>query len=57
MKTEQIIQLVLKAAALALGIGSIVLGFFPNAADLDTYITMLGMGLAALAVASLMKEE
>ena len=57
MDTKKIIILVFKVVALAMGIASIVMGFIPNAADMDTHITFLGIGLAALGVASLMKEE
>ena len=56
-KSEKIIGLVLKAVALAMGVASIVMGFIPETADLDTHITLLGIGLAALAVAALIKEE
>jgi hypothetical protein len=54
---EKITGLVLKAVAVGMSIVSIVMGFIPDAADVDTHITLLGIGLAALAVASLMKEE
>ena len=57
MDTNKIVVLVFKAVALAMGVVSIVLGFIPDAADMDTHITLLGIGLAALALASLMKEE
>ena len=43
--------------SLAMGVVSIVMGFIPGAADVDTHITLLGIGLAALAAAALMKEE
>jgi hypothetical protein len=36
---------------------SIVMGFIPNVADVNTHITLLSIGLAALAVAALQKEE
>ena len=57
METKKIIVLVLKAVALAMGVGSIVMGFFPNAADMDTHITLLSIGLFALALAALQKED
>jgi Co/Zn/Cd efflux system component len=57
MATNKIIVLVLKAVALAMGVASIVMGFIPDAADMDTHITLLGIGLFALALASLQKEE
>jgi len=56
-ETQRIIGLVLKAVAVGMSIASIVMGFIPDVADADTHITLLGIGLAALAVASLMKEE
>ena len=57
MATNKIIVLVLKAVALAMGVASIVMGFIPDAADMDTHITLLSIGLAALALAALQKEE
>ena len=57
MATNKIIVLVLKAVALAMGVASIVMGFIPDAADMDTHITLLGIGLFALALAALQKEE
>ena len=60
MKTsenQRIIGLVLKAVAVGMSVVSIVLGFIPGAADIDTHITLLSIGLAALAIASLMKED
>jgi hypothetical protein len=56
-KSEKIIGLVLKAVAVGMSIASIVMGFIPDAADLDTHITLLGIGLAALAVAALQNEK
>ena len=56
-ETMNIVSIVLKAVALGMGIVSIVLGFLPVAADVDTQITLLGIGLAALAIAALDKEE
>jgi hypothetical protein len=56
-ETQRITGLVLKAVALAMGVVSIVMGFIPNAADMDTHFTLLSIGLAALALTSLMKEE
>jgi putative Mn2+ efflux pump MntP len=56
-KSEKIIGLVLKAVAVGMSIASIVMGFIPNAADIDTHITLLSIGLFALALAALQKEE
>jgi hypothetical protein len=53
---KKIIPLVLKAVALGMGIVSIVLGFLPDAADVTTQITLLGIGLFALALAALQNE-
>ena len=56
-ETQKITVLVLKAIAVGMSITSIVMGLIPNVADVDTHVTLLGIGLAALAVAALMKEE
>ena len=57
MDIQNIIALVLKVVAMAMAIASIVMGFIPNAADIDTHITLLSIGLFALALAALQKEE
>lgn len=54
---QRIIGLVLKAVAVGMSVVSIVLGFLPAVADVDTLITLLSIGLFALAVAALQKEE
>ena len=54
---QRIPGLVLKAVAVGMSIASIVMGFIPDVGDVDTHITLLGIGLAALAVAALMKED
>lgn len=43
--SEKITGLVLKAVAVGMSIVSIVKGFIPDAADVDTHITLLGIGL------------
>ena len=53
---QEIIPVVLKAVALAMGIVSIILGFL-DVADTSTQITLLSIGLFALALAALQKEE
>jgi hypothetical protein len=53
----RIIGLILKAVALGMAVVSIVLGFLPEVADISTQVTMLSMGLSALALAALQKEE
>ena len=52
---QEIVPLVLKAVALAMGVVSIVLGIL-NVADASTQITLLSIGLLALALAALQKE-
>jgi hypothetical protein len=54
---QRISSLVLKAVAVGMSVASIVLGFFPGVTDVDTHITLLGIGLAALAVAALQTGE
>jgi len=56
-QTTNIVGLVLKAVAVAMPIASIVLGFFPAAADIDTHLTLLGIGLLTLALAAFVKEK
>ena len=53
---QRIISLVLRALAIGMSIVSIVLGFVGEA-DVNTHITLLGIGLAALAIASFQNEE
>ena len=55
-ETRRIVGLVLKAVALGMSVASIVMGFIPGVADADTQVTLLGIGLAALAVAALQEE-
>jgi len=54
---QRITSLVLKAVAVGMSVASIVMGFFPEMANADTRIALLSIGLAALAVAALQKEE
>ena len=56
-ETQRITTLVLKAVALGMSVSSVVLGFIPGAANTDTQVTLLGIGLAALAIAALQKED
>jgi hypothetical protein len=53
MEIAAIISLVLKAVALGMGVVSIVLGFFKTEDRTDTQVTMLAIGLTALAIAAL----
>jgi hypothetical protein len=55
--SKKIINLILKAVALAIAIASIVMGFFPGETTVEAHITLLSIGLAALAIATLQKEE
>jgi uncharacterized membrane protein len=48
------ISLILKVVAMAMGIVNVVLGFFPKETTVKTHITMLSIGLAALAIAAFM---
>ena len=54
---KSIINLILKAVALAMAIASIVMGLFPGETTAETHITLLSIGLAALAIAALQKED
>ncbi len=54
---KKLINLILKAVAMAMAIASIVMLFFPGEITADTHITLLSIGLAALAIAALQKEE
>ncbi len=54
--TKGIVSIVLRAVAVGLSVASIALGFVPGVADVDTQITLLSIGLAALAIESLQKE-
>ena len=47
----------MKAVAVGMSVVSIVMGFLPDVATVDIHITLLSIGLAALAVAALQKEE
>ena len=53
-KTQQISTLVFKAVALAMAVASVVLSILDEA-SVETHVTLLGIGLFALAVASLQK--
>lgn len=54
---QRIVGLVLKAVAVGMSVVSIVMGFLPGVATVDTHITLLSIGLAALAVATLQEEK
>jgi uncharacterized membrane protein len=53
MEIKNIITLVLKVVAMAMAIVSIVMGFFPQETTIEVHITLLSIGLAALAIATL----
>lgn len=54
MDANLIIKLVLKVIGMAMGIVSIVLGFFPKETTVKTHITLLSIWLAALGIVALM---
>jgi len=54
-EVSRIVNLVLKAVAVGMSVASIVLGSLSDAVGVDTQITLLGIGLAALAIAALQK--
>jgi hypothetical protein len=54
MDIYSIIPLILKVLAMAMGIVSIVMGFFQKETTVDTHVTLLSIGLTALAIASIM---
>jgi hypothetical protein len=54
---QRITSIVLKAVAVGMAIASIVMGLIPNVGDVDTHLTLLGIGLAALAVSALQEEK
>jgi hypothetical protein len=56
-EAPRIINLVLKAVALGMAVVSIVMVFLPQAANISTQVTLLSIGLFALALAALQKEE
>jgi hypothetical protein len=53
---QNIINLVLKAVAVGMSVASIVLGIL-NVADVNTQVTLLGIGLFTLSVATLSKTD
>lgn len=53
MEFAALIPLILKAVALAMGIASLVLGFFRGETQSETHIALLSIGLTALAIAAL----
>lgn len=55
--SKRIVSLVLKAVALGMSVVSIVLAIIPNVGDVNTHIMLLSIGLVALALDSLQKEE
>lgn len=56
MNTQKsMMNLILKAVAMAMAVASIVLGILGES-TVDTYVTLLGIGLFALAVAAMRSE-
>ena len=54
---KKIIPIVLKAVAVGMSVVSIVMGFLPGVTTVETHVTLLSIGLFALALAALQKEE
>jgi hypothetical protein len=54
-ETENIVSIVLKAVAVGMGVSSVVLGII-GVVDVSTQVILLGIGLAALAIAALQNE-
>jgi hypothetical protein len=52
MRNQPLVQLVLKAVALAMGVAAVVLSIL-NTASVQTLVTLLGIGLFCLALAAL----
>lgn len=50
-ESQNIVNTVLKAVALGMGVASVVLGIM-GVADVETQVTLLGIGLFALALAA-----
>ena len=50
------VSIVLKAVAVGMSVASIVMGFLPGVATVETHLTLLSIGLFALALAALQKE-
>lgn len=55
-KTQNLINLVLKAVAVGMSVGAAVLGYL-EAASLETQVSLLALGVFALAVASLQQTN
>ncbi len=55
-ETQSLVQLVLRTVALAMGVAVLVLSIL-GTVPLQTNVTLLGIGLAALAVAALGQSE
>ena len=53
---QRIPSIVLKAVAVGMSVISIIMGFIPDVVDVGIRITMLSVGLAALAIAALGEE-
>ena len=55
-ESRTLVDLVLKAVALAMAVASVVLGIL-QVAPLETNVTLVGIGLFALALAALQEHE
>ena len=55
-KYQSIVQVVLKAVALGMSVGSMILGYL-GVVEIETQVGLLSLGLFALAVASLQNSN
>jgi hypothetical protein len=55
-KLQKMVQLVLKAVAVGMSVASMVLGYL-GAVSPETQVSLLGLGLFALAVAALQNQD
>ena len=55
-KAQNIISLVMKAVAVGMAVITAVMGYLPEAAEIETQLGLLSLGLFALAITALQKE-
>jgi len=55
-KVQNTVRLVLKAVAVGMSVASVILGFLGQV-DVSTQVTLLGIGLFALALVALQNED
>lgn len=56
MQNQPLMQLILKAVALAMGVAAVVLSIL-NTAPVQTLVTLLGIGLFCLALAAMQNSN